>query len=236
MSKLNGNDLAKFAKSKLGTNYVYGTKMEILDDVKLNILAKEYPSVFTTSYINKAKKFIGKECTDCSGLISAYTKKLLGSAQLYSSAKKRMKIDTWKDWAVGVVLWKSGHVGVYIGDGYVIEARGIDYGTVKTKITDRGWKYGLTFDYIDYTYTKKVTGTTKKNNPYKIPTSVLLKGSTGQGVKWLQFELNESGANLEVDGIFGNKTRDALKKFQKSSKIKVDGICGSETRKALLAN
>ena len=80
MAKLTGAGLAQFAKSKIGTPYVYGAKGAegALTASRLNTLAKSYPSMFTTSYITKARKFIGKVCTDCSGLQSWYTGKLLG--------------------------------------------------------------------------------------------------------------------------------------------------------------
>ena len=37
-------------------------------------------------------------------------------------------------------------------------------------------------------------------------------------------------SNLEVDGIFGELTLAAVKKFQKKYKLKVDGIVGPKTR------
>lgn len=39
----------------------------------------------------------------------------------------------------GVLVFMPGHVGVYIGNGEVIEARGHLYGVVKTKLKDRPW-------------------------------------------------------------------------------------------------
>ena len=232
---LTGQGLAEYAKSKKNTPYFYGAKMQKLTNEFMAEMHILYPTVVTDVYMQKAKRKgqVGKINVDCSGLISAYTKKLLGSAQLYSTAKNRMKINTWKDWAVGVIVWKQGHVGVYIGDGKVIEAKGIDYGVIESKITDTPWKYGLTFDWFSYEYEKKVSGTKKSKSPYDEPSSNLKKGCTGEGVKWLQNELVEAGYNLKVDGIFGTKTNSVLRKFQKSAKITVDGICGKQTRKAL---
>ena len=50
----------------------------------------------------------------------------------------------------GLMLWKSGHAGVYIGGGYVIEAMGTRKGVVKTKVSDRGWQGWGKLPYIDY--------------------------------------------------------------------------------------
>ena len=81
--------------------------------------------------------------------------------------------------------------------------------------------------------------TVKEQNPYAEPTNTLKKGSNGNGVKWLQWELNESGANLTIDGDFGNNTLTAIKAFQschfdeKGQRLTVDGVCGAKTRLAL---
>jgi len=60
-------------------------------------------------------------------------------------------------------------------------------------------------------------------------TTPLMKGI---GVKWLQTALNKlSNANLVVDGYFGKKTNEALKKFQSQQQMFLcDGILGSVTR------
>ena len=129
MANLTGTGMATFTKAKKGTPYVYGAKGAdgVFTQTRLNTLAKMYPSMFTTSYLNKIKrkKLVGKVCTDCSGLISWYTGKVLGSSQLYSQAYARLPISKWQQFAVGTVVWKSGHVGVYLGNGKVVEAKGI---------------------------------------------------------------------------------------------------------------
>ena len=232
MSKLNGKDLVKFAESKIGTPYVYGAKGADgkFTQAKLNWLARNYPRVFTTSYISKAKKFVGQVCCDCSGLISWYTGKVYGSSQLYSKASKRGSIKTVDKAPIGAVLWKNGHVGVYIGNGECIEEKGIAYGCVKSKISNTHFTHWLTFDFMDYSEVTKVEVDEKKTNPYKEPKVLLRKGSKGNDVKWLQFELQEAGfKTVGIDGAFGPKTEKGLKSFQKSSKIAVDGICGHQT-------
>ena len=240
MAILTGVGLATFAKGKKGTPYVYGAKGADgkLTQTRVNLLAKAYPNIFTTTYLNKIKKkaLVGKTCCDCSGLISWYTGKPLGSSQLYANAYARLPISQWKNFAVGTVLWKQGHVGVYLGDGLVAEERGINYGCIISKIGDVKWKYGLTFTWINYdiqTPVKTEEITYKGSNPYKEPTAILRKGSTGTGVKWLQWELNEAGYKLTVDGNFGDNTYKWLIAFQKSAKLAADGVCGSATRKAL---
>ncbi len=58
-------------------------------------------------------------------------------------------------------------------------------------------------------------------------------GSQGSDVKKLQELLNKNGANLNVDGIFGNQTQQAVKNYQKANNLAVDGIVGNNTWGAL---
>ena len=150
-------------------------------------------------------------------------------------------------------MWKSGHVGVYIGKvngvPMCIEAKGINYGTVMTKVSATKWVYGLTFKNMDYTYDVKVPGTWKGVNPYKEPTAIVTsvaqakkKGiknyiSRGEGVKWIQWELMEAGllTEADIDGICGPKTVVAIIAYQKSCKITADVLAGQTTRKYLAA-
>lgn len=228
-----GQGLAEYAISKLGTPYFYGSKMDVLTEKKMAQMHSYYPSVVTKNYMEIARRQaqVGKINVDCSGLIGAYRGRHIGSSQLYSTAKRRMPMASLKDFAIGTVLWKSGHVGVYIGDGYCVEAKGIRYGTVKTPVKNTAWTCGLTFADMAYSYDKTVIGTSKQNNPYNEPKTLVKLGDKGTAVKWVQYELVESGFDIAIDGSFGQKTFDAVMRFQRSSKIEVDGIVGPETRK-----
>ena len=61
-------------------------------------------------------------------------------------------------------------------------------------------------------------------------------GSQGADVKTLQEYLNKNGANLKVDGIFGNQTQSAVKNYQQQNGLSVDGIVGVNTWSTLLDN
>ena len=57
-------------------------------------------------------------------------------------------------------------------------------------------------------------------------------GDKGNSVKLVQRFLNERGADLETDGIYGTKTKKAVKKWQKSVGLKADGLFGPDSLKA----
>jgi putative peptidoglycan binding protein len=52
-------------------------------------------------------------------------------------------------------------------------------------------------------------------------------------VSQLQEMLNSGGGQLEVDGLFGPRTAEAVRNFQQENNLKVDGIVGPETLAAL---
>ena len=51
---------------------------------------------------------------------------------------------------VGEAVWCKGHIGIYIGGGYVIEAMGTRYGVVKTALRSGSWTGWCKNPYINY--------------------------------------------------------------------------------------
>lgn len=149
MSKTS-RELIEFCKGKLGTPYVFGMKGQILTEALLQQLAAVNPKVYTSQYITKARSFMGKHCTDCSGLITWCTGILRGSANYRETAREVKPIGTLNESMTGWALWKPGHIGVYIGNGKCIEAKGINYGTVETRAQDTPWVSVLKLKDIDY--------------------------------------------------------------------------------------
>ena len=80
---------------------------------------------------------------------------------------------------------------------------------------------------------------TECQNPYTPPKLSIQRGSSGEGVRWMQWQLGRKkykgrdGNILGCDGSFGPNTEYALMCFQKNSGIKVNGICDATTREKL---
>ena len=144
----------------------------------------------------------------------------VGANKMYSIAKEKGVINTLPE-IPGICLWKKGHIGVYIGNGQVIEARGTKQGVIQSPlkgIGSAGWTHWLKCPYIKYEDV--------------ISTKVLRYGSKGEDVKVLQNKLNEFGYQLIIDGIFGFMTEAAVKDFQMRYGFTgrdVDGIVGPMT-------
>ena len=139
----------------------------------------------------------------------------------------------FKNIHIGEMVWMKGHVGIYIGNGYVIEAtKGWGKNkVVKSNISEDGtsslngkvrykWlKHGF-IPYVEYE---------KEPVKYNL-TRLLKKGCKGADVKELQSALNNLGYSCgKVDSDFGKNTEKGVKKFQKSRALIQDGIVGKNT-------
>lgn len=83
-------------------------------------------------------------------------------------------------------------------------------------------KYNLT------QYDRVVTGITSAVQAVKRET--LRRGSRGADVTYLQQRLTAKGYGVgKIDGIFGQKTLEAVKAYQAEHGLKVDGIVGAKT-------
>ncbi|WP_304509269.1 hypothetical protein [Anaerotignum sp.] len=144
--KLTNVGLVEFVKTKLGTSYVYGMKGTVMSLANFRYLQERYGvKVVWNSDIKK----VGKVCVDCSGLISWYTGRLKGSTQFMVESDAK-PISTITSAPIGVAVWRQGHIGVYIGNGEIIEARGSAYGTVRTKVKDRDFTHWFKLNDIEY--------------------------------------------------------------------------------------
>ena len=66
--------------------------------------------------------------------------------------------------------------------------------------------------------------------------STLFNGSKGEEVRELQQALIDLGyLKGTADGVFGNNTENAVRKFQKSNKLTVDGLAGVSTRNLIIS-
>ena len=162
----NASDLVTYAIHawESGWGYVWGTYGCVLTDSLFAYKLEQYPDGVGNYEDFIRANWLGGRTTDCVGLIKGYgwlnpetlsidyaTNGMpdIGANQMYYSASVSGTIDTMPD-TPGLAVWHDGHIGVYIGDGYVIEAMGTKYGVVKTELDGRGWTHWLEIEYINY--------------------------------------------------------------------------------------
>ena len=147
-----------------GWGYVWGTYGQVLTPSLLDYKLRQYPEgVGQYASVIRAR-WLGGRTADCIGLIKGYgwldpdtltigygTNGMpdIGADAMYQAASVKGGMDTMPD-TPGLAVWKSGHIGVYIGNGEVIEAMGTNYGVVRTDLTERNWTAWLEIPYIQY--------------------------------------------------------------------------------------
>ena len=212
--------------------YIWGTAGVLWTQTKQN-------SATRPTTVQYGSQWIGHYVSDCSGMfVWAYKKfgcKIYhGSNTIwkkYCSKQGKLvngsRADGYelKPGTAVFLLNDTGrhHIGLYVGDGQCIEAKGTKYGVVTSPITH--WDEWGELKEVDYSaYDEKRVDTM---NP------TLRKGDAGEDVKRLQELLNGYGYKLDPDGKFGPATEGAVKAFQQGHSLKADGIVGPATWAAL---
>lgn len=138
-----------------------------------------------------------------------------------------------------ILLNETHHVVTYLGNNTIVHASSSETGGKYGKNGDSTGKEVCTRSFYEPSYGWQYVLRYEEQgegNPYPMPTSLISFGSTGDGVRWIQYELNEAGASLQLDGDFGKLTKQALLDFQKAVGIEADAICGAITRQKLIEN
>lgn len=105
-------------------------------------------------------------------------------------------------------------------------------GGVAEKCYSRG--YDKILGYGHPKYDAETATETKKETTATVASPTLKKGNSGAGVKLLQKNLNKVlSYGLGTDGVFGDKTYNAVVKFQKKYGLSADGIYGEKTYKKM---
>ena len=162
----NNLDLAAYAEQAFdsGWGYVWGTYGDVLTESLFSSKLEQYPDGVGNYESFIRENWLGGRTTDCVGLIKGYgwldpnTMEIkygtngmpdISADSMYKNAAVSGPMDTMPD-VPGIAVWKPGHIGIYVGNGKVIEAMGTKYGVVKTNLADRSWSAWLEIPYINY--------------------------------------------------------------------------------------
>ena len=164
MSK-NNIELADFCRQMVGSVYWFGTYGQIGNAKLLSECAKRYPNQYSKKRIDTAhsRGDFGKRVMDCSGLIKNYLMSKHGASMppeydaqydlsansFHTKATEKGSISTMPE-IIGLGLWKNNHVGVYIGGGKVIEAKGFDYGVIESDLGSTAFTEWFKIPFIEY--------------------------------------------------------------------------------------
>ena len=192
--------IAKFQYAlENGWGYIWGTSGQVWTQRDQNNASRE----MTVKY---GSKWIGRTVADCSGLFRWTYRQLgtdcaHGSNSIYKNyctlkgTLKAGKRTDGQELKPGTAVFtgdaqEHGHIGLYIGDGWVIEAKGTQYGVVKSKVTESRWTYWGELTAVDYKATGPAEGyaivTGKRVALRQEPSTratIITRINTGQSVK-----------------------------------------------------
>lgn len=128
-----------YAKSILGAKYMWGTFGSPLTASLIDSKVQQYPANYTADYAAKLRTYVGKglRAADCCGLVKyAMFAPAPGKDPVYASKYDKnvggMKAACVKTGAIAtlpetpgmLVFVSTRHLGIYLGGGQVIEAKG----------------------------------------------------------------------------------------------------------------
>lgn len=162
----NNLNLVKWAQMAYDNKwgYVWGSHGNVLTANELKKLEKTFGSHVTDKEEYIKSHWLGRRTSDCVGLIKGYGwydetsgtikygtngMKDVTADGMFNAAVEKGPISTMPD-IPGIAVWHQGHIGVYIGNGYVIHAANTYDGVIKTPITSSGWTHWLKVPYINY--------------------------------------------------------------------------------------
>lgn len=186
--------LVAYAKAQLGRPYWYGSFGQAASRELYEQKKRQYPSRYEWEYDGETAKV-----HDCAGLVKGYLwsrdpedknpvydpSQDISANQMHTACKTKGEIATMPE-VPGTLVFYPGHLGVYIGSGEVIEARGRRYGVVKTRLESRPWKTWGYCPYITYEAAKIL----------QLGLPVLKKGAKGETVRAFQLLLLGYGQNF----------------------------------------
>ena len=144
--------------------YVWGTFGTVLTEEFLAYKIEQFGDDVKEYEDIIREKWMGRRVVDCAGLIKSYGWYVPGEGVNYDAgdmpdwgtqgffdnAAEKGPIDTLPETPGLLVYSDNGHIGVYIGDGWAIEAISHAGGVVKTRVADRPWTHWLKCPYIEY--------------------------------------------------------------------------------------
>ena len=162
----NNLDLVRWAEDACdnGWGYVYGTWGNVLDQSLLTTKAAQYMTDVGQNMELIREQWMGRRVTDCVGLIKGYcwysprSGKFeycsngmpdMGANRMLESAEESGTIDTIPE-IPGIAVCAKGHIGVYVGDGWVVEAKSTADGVIRTRLEERPWTHWCKIPHIEY--------------------------------------------------------------------------------------
>ena len=161
--KIRAADLVAYARAAVGGGYCFGASGQVCSLKQRQIWANDNPSA-AKNLLGICAKWDGKKCWDCSGLFRGAWRALLkyrsgGATTIFNTwTSETGTIDTMPD-EPGLAVFRANeskpatkeHVGLHIGGGLVVDARGSSAGVVIGTMASYGkWTHWARLADVDY--------------------------------------------------------------------------------------
>lgn len=229
-----------YVSAQEGCLYVWGAQGQTMTPELIRRLEnsdKNYRRALA-QYEDHAAKGLTLIGYDCSGLVVAYLLRegLIGydttANGLYASQCTPIGKDHLR---AGDLVFKKYrtknkmyHVGVYMGDGSVVHAKGRDDGVVRESLSATGWnRFGRLQVFDNTGGTVAFTRNLRR----------VLPNMRGDDVRAVQAVLLDKGFDPGgIDGLYGKNTVKAVIAYQQASGLEADGIVGPITWASLMGS
>lgn len=183
-------------------------------------------------FVNSCAHWFGRLVTDCSGMIveafRAYKPEFGDKTADYfynSYTVERGPVSTMPE-EKGLIVWKKGHIGIYIGNEKVIEARGYKYGVVVSKLSTQKWTNWGRLKDVAYQPVAEPKPEFRRVLQYKRGKATMRGDDVLALQKLLAKKAQFTGT---ADGSYGPITKQAVVSFQLENGLNGLGRAGKKT-------
>lgn len=248
MNEKTGAGLVDYARHQIGMGYWWGCYGQLANETLLSVKTKQYPEVYKSPLYQDAKNQFGKRVFDCSGLIKGYLWSLRYDSEpsynpaqdanalgIFTQATESGLIESMPEIEGILVFTKTlDHVGVYVGNGEVIEAMGHKNGVLLTKLQNRNfyrWAKCVWISYPDESpsYIEPYFSLSEKDKKFIDKLGQIKLGDSGFQVMLLERLLVGMNKFSDPKDVYSDELRRAVMRFQKEENLEEDGICGKNT-------
>lgn len=217
--------------------------MKVNDFINELKRVEKLPTLYKLGTFLNKKDSNGYLLSDCSGLVKGILWGYPDDGKYASNGVPDNNADTiitkcknvstnFNNISRGEFVWMSGHCGIYIGDGQVIESSPKwENGVQITKLSQRNWKKHVELPWIDYDEDdKEVSDNTNVSGDLNLAISIIakyvIKGTYGNGHEKRSSAIYSDVRNI-VNGKSISKTGDLLPALKTVAKEVKKGTFGN---------
>lgn len=207
MAKIKSDALVQYAVNAVGGGYCWGADGQTCTPAfRQELAARTSNSAAKENLLTVCAKWDGRKVWDCSGLFRGAWRALLkyrsgGATGIYNNwCSEKGTIATMPD-EPGIAVFRGTpnnmeHVGLYIGGGEVIDARGSAKGVVRGALESYGrWTHWGRFEDVDYGESETESPATNK-----VKWSATVRTKTGNGISLWDTPLKSASVQRVPEG------------------------------------